>query len=74
MLERIVTKTNFKDVIIIIIVSFAIIGFWRGTWQLLDKFFLPNNFILSQIIPLVLGLIILFLISFIKLKTNKEKK
>lgn len=74
MLEKIITKTNFEDIIIIIIVSFAIVGFWRGTWQLLDKYFFPNNFLLSQLIPLILGLIILFLISFIKLKTNKNQK
>ena len=68
MLESIINKTNPKDIFIIIIVSFAIVGFWRGTWQLLDKYFLPNHFLLSNIIPFLAGLLILFIIAEIKLR------
>ena len=73
MLEEIINKTNFKDVVTIIIVSFAMVCFWRGTWQLLDKYFIPNHFLLSNIIPFLTGLLILVIIGFIKLKTSNIK-
>jgi Fuseless len=46
----------------IIIGTFLAVMIWRGTWWLLDKYFLPNDPLLSHIlcviIPLLFGLII----------------
>ena len=45
----------------IIIGTFLAVMIWRGTWWLLDKYFIPTNPLLSHIlcviIPLLLGLI-----------------
>lgn len=63
MLETILKKTNLRDVFIGVIAAFAIICVWRGSWNLLDKFLLPKNFILSQISSIVLGILILIIMS-----------
>lgn len=50
-----------------LITSFLIlligIIFWRGIWNLLDTYFLPNNYLLSNIlcviIPIIIGLILI---------------
>ena len=63
MLEGIVKKTNLNDVLIIFIASLAIIGIWRGVWNLLDRYLFPGNFILSQGISILIGVIILILIA-----------
>ena len=66
MLEKVVKDTNFNDVLIIIISALAIVGFWRGVWNLLDKYLLPNNFVISQIISIAFGLLVLIIIAKIK--------
>jgi hypothetical protein len=66
MLESFIKKTNLNDIGIILIASFAIVAFWRGTWNLMDKFLFPNNFVLSQFISIGIGLLILGILSKIK--------
>lgn len=38
----------------------ATIFIWRGAWNLIDKFFLPNSFLTSNILLILLGLFLLF--------------
>lgn len=63
MLERLLKKADFFDVLIVLVASLAIVGFWRGMWNLMDKFLFPGNFILSQVVSIVVGIIILFFLS-----------
>ncbi|MBS3094418.1 hypothetical protein J4474_02015 [Candidatus Pacearchaeota archaeon] len=63
MLEGVVKKSNFYDVTVIILVSLAIIGFWRGAWNLMDRYIFPNEFLLSQILTIIGGIILLIIIS-----------
>lgn len=63
MLEAILKKTNLKDVGIILFASIAIVAFWRGAWNLLDLYLFPNNFLMSQIVSIILGVIILGALS-----------
>ncbi len=63
MLESILKRASERDVLIIILGSLAIVGFWRGVWNLLDMYLLPGNFILSQIISIIAGIIILAILS-----------
>ena len=51
------------DVWIILIGSIAIVGFWRGTWNLMDKFIFPNDIILSSVVTMVGGFLILYILS-----------
>ena len=68
MLETIINKTNQRDVLIILITSLAIVAFWRGVWNLMDKYLFPENFIISQLTSILFGLLILFIIGIIKIK------
>jgi len=63
MLENILKRANLTDVLIILVGSVAIVGFWRGVWNLFDKFLLPGDFLLSQIASIVLGILILIVLS-----------
>ena len=66
MLEEFFSRTRDKDVLLIIISSVAIVAFWRGVWNLFDYYLFPEQFLYSQIISIVLGIVILFLLSKIK--------
>ncbi len=66
MLENIVKRSNFTDVLIIVIASIAIVGVWRGTWNLFDHFIFPNSFIISQLATILGGLIILLIMAKIR--------
>lgn len=74
MLEEVINKTNIRDVFIILIASLAIVGIWRGVWNLMDEYLIPQNFIYSQITSIFFGLIILFIIGMIKLKKSGKIK
>jgi len=45
-----------------LLISFAIISFWRGLWGLMDEYFSPSNYKLSLFIPLILSILALFFI------------
>jgi Fuseless len=42
-----------------ILIGFAVVSFWRGVWGLMDEFLFPNNYTLSLVISVALGLAIL---------------
>ena len=63
MLENILKRVSLVDVLIIFVGSIAIVGFWRGVWNLFDKFLFPNNFVLSQVVSILVGVIILIILS-----------
>jgi len=54
---------NLFDVVIILLSSLSIVAFWRGIWNLMDKYLLPSNFLLSQLITIFGGIILLIIIS-----------
>ncbi|MEK6890815.1 MAG: hypothetical protein AABX03_01630 [Nanoarchaeota archaeon] len=66
MIEEMFRRTGTKDVILILIASVAVVGFWRGVWNLMDRYFLPEYFLVSQIVTIILGTLMLFLLSRIK--------
>ncbi len=66
MLERLIKKTTLTDVLIILISAIAIVSIWRGVWNLMDLYLMPENFVISQIASIMFGILILFLISRIK--------
>lgn len=72
MLEEILEKTTIKDIIPIIIISIAIVSFWRGIWGLMDLYIYPNNSLLSHSISVGIGLIVIIAITFYRRKGNKK--
>jgi hypothetical protein len=71
MLENLLRRASFFDVLIVLVGSFAIVGFWRGTWNLMDFYVFPENIILSQIVTITFGVLILILLSLYKGWKNK---
>ena len=53
--------TRLERIIYAIIIGFAVVAFWRGSWQLMDIYLLPSNYVLSNWASLFLGIFILVL-------------
>ncbi len=51
------TKTFFS----MLMIGIAVILIWRGVWNLLDEYLLPDNFLLSNLIGIFVGLLMLYL-------------
>jgi len=66
MLEKIIKKTTGRDSLIIFLSATAVIAFWRGLWNLMDKYLFPGNFLLSQLTSIIGGIFLLFIISKLK--------
>ena len=53
----------------------ATILIWRGVWNFADKHFLPENFMLSNLISIAVGLLLLFVFdSEVEEEVKKEKR
>ena len=53
-------KRDLKNIFYIILIAFAVVSFWRGVWQLSDLYLFPNNYLLSNLVSLIIGIIILY--------------
>ncbi len=53
------------QIIFSLIIAFAVVSFWRGAWGILDQYLLPNNFILSSWISLIIGISILIVTHYV---------
>ena len=51
---------RIREVFHTITVAFAIILFWRGVWGLMDIYLFPENYLLSSIASILIGIIILY--------------
>jgi hypothetical protein len=56
-------KKKYK-LLFAIIIAFAVISFWRGVWGLMDEYLFPNNYTLSLVSSLILGLAILIITNY----------
>lgn len=54
-------KRSLRKVIHTVIIAFAIVAFWRGTWGLMDLYLYPDNPLLSFSISILIGILILYL-------------
>ena len=53
--------SRYRKLIVALVVGVAIVAFWRGAWQLMDLFIFPENYLLSNIVSLLVGLLVLVL-------------
>ena len=53
-------ERTLKKVFNTILLGFAIVAFWRGTWGLLDIYLFPNRHELSLWISILIGIFILY--------------
>lgn len=61
MLEKFKKLKRSKKIIISIIIAISVIGFWRGIWGFMDLYIFPNNRDLSLLVPLLVGIVVLYL-------------
>ena len=54
-------KKRKSKIMFAILIAFAVVLFWRGSWGLMDEYLFPSNYRLSLWTSLFLGLIILIL-------------
>ncbi|MCK5043117.1 MAG: hypothetical protein KAR23_04365 [Candidatus Aenigmarchaeota archaeon] len=59
MFSKLSKMKSGHQTIFAIVISFAVISFWRGIWGLMDVYLLPENYLLSSWISMFLGLGIL---------------
>ena len=53
-------KKHIKKILNTLLVAFAIVAFWRGSWGLMDLYLFPNFEILSYLVSILVGIIILY--------------
>ena len=53
-------KKHIKKILNTLLVAFAIVAFWRGSWGLMDLYLFPNYEIFSYILSIILGMVILY--------------
>ncbi len=54
-------KNTFFYNVRVFLLIIAVIMIWRGIWNFLDTYFLPDNYVLSNVLTIVIWLIIIFI-------------
>jgi hypothetical protein len=56
------------------IIAFVLgVMIWRGVWNLLDKYFIPDNFLLSNLLCIIIPLIVAWILVYDKKPMQKIK-
>jgi len=55
------TKKSLLNDLRIFLIAIAIIMIWRGVWNLIDHYFLPNYWVLSSVLSIIIWIAILIL-------------
>jgi len=58
------TKKLIKFNLRVFILATAVIMIWRWIWNFLDQYFLPDNFILSNALVIIIWVLIIILIDY----------
>ena len=53
-------KRSFTQILFTLIIAFAVVAFWRGSWGILDIYLFPENYLISSIVSIFIGIIILY--------------
>jgi hypothetical protein len=53
-------KRSLKNILNVLILAFAVVVFWRGVWGVMDVLLFPNDYLLSSIASIVVGVVILY--------------
>ena len=64
MFRKLIKLKIKHQVLFLIIITFAVISFWRGVWGLMDEYLLPNNMQLSYVASIFIGVIILIITGY----------
>ncbi len=64
MINKFVQLKTKHQLVVALLVSSAVISFWRGLWGLMDTYLFPENYELSLWASLLIGLGILILTGY----------
>ncbi|MBS3071136.1 MAG: hypothetical protein A2639_00435 [Candidatus Staskawiczbacteria bacterium RIFCSPHIGHO2_01_FULL_34_27] len=53
-------KKHLREVLLTLLIAFAIISFWRGVWGLMDVYLFPGNHFISYVASIIIGVAILY--------------
>jgi len=65
MFQKINQFKRKHKILFAILIGFSVVSFWRGAWGILDVFVFPNNYTLSCITSLILGISLLAITNYI---------
>ena len=54
-------KSRVMRIVFALVIGLAIVSFWRGAWQLMDLYVFPDDYVLSNVVSLVVGFLVLVL-------------
>lgn len=61
------------DAVILLALSFIGIVFaWRGMWNLIDTYFMPRRYLMSNILSIVIGALLLLFVIHMRAKNIKQ--
>lgn len=55
----------WQQALFALLIGVSVVAFWRGTWRIMDLYLFPNNLALSYGVPLVAGLLVLYLTHYL---------
>lgn len=65
MIKKIATFKKRHKVVFAIIIGLAVVAFWRGAWGIMDVYVFPNNYGISSIVCLMVGMGLLYATNYI---------
>ncbi len=65
MYKKISQMKTKHQILFSVLIGFAVVAFWRGVWGIMDEYLFPNNYKLSSIISLILGITVLAMTNYI---------
>lgn len=58
--KKVKKKRSLKNILNVLILAFAVVAFWCGAWGLMDVLLFPNDYCLSSILSILIGVVILY--------------
>ncbi len=62
--KKSVFKEEFFYNVKLVILAASVVMIWRWIWNLIDEYFLPDDFLLSNILTILLWISIMFFIEY----------
>lgn len=65
MIKKIAKFKRRHKILFALLVGFSVVSFWRGAWGILDVYLFPDDYHLSSIASLAIGLSLLALTDYL---------
>ncbi len=48
----------------LMVIATAVVMIWRWIWNLVDRYFLPEHFVMSNVLTIVLWILLIFILEY----------